>query len=60
MITIEEQRIIDELYKETIEKLHDLGHARKEIIHAYIEKLEQHKIDMLRLEMSHMSNNDII
>jgi hypothetical protein len=58
MLSDEEQQVIDGLYKETIAKLHDLGHTRKEIIHAYIEKLEQHKIDALRAEMSHMDTSD--
>lgn len=58
MISDEEQQVIDELYKETIAKLHDLGHTRKEIVHAYIKKLEQHKIDALRSEMSHMHTTD--
>lgn len=58
MISDEEQQVIDELYKETIAKLHDLGHTRKEIVHAYIKKLEQHKIDVLRAEMSHMHTTD--
>jgi hypothetical protein len=60
MISEEEQQAINELYKETIAKLHDLGHIRKEIIRAYIEKLEQHKIDTLRAEMSHMDTSDAV
>lgn len=57
MLSNEEQQVVDELYKETMTKLHDLGHTRKEIVHAYIQKLEQHKIEALRSEMSHMNTN---